>query len=60
MPLIADIEIELTGVTPRVWRRIRIAQARPLAELHRTIQVLMGWGDYHLHVFEVGEREYAP
>jgi hypothetical protein len=52
--------LQLADVTPRVWRRLRMSGALPLADLHRAIQVLFGWGDYHLHVFEVGGREYGP
>lgn len=60
MARVVEVELELDRVTPRVWRRVRLHASRPLSDLHRTIQVLMGWGDYHLHVFEVGLREYAP
>jgi hypothetical protein len=55
-----DLELELRDVSPRVWRRVRVTVNLTLADLHRVIQVLMSWGDYHLHVFEVGEREYSP
>jgi len=29
-----------------------------LEELHRIIQAAMGWLDYHLHSFEIGDRRY--
>lgn len=31
-----------------------------LLDLHHAIQIVMGWLDYHLHVFEIGDREYGP
>jgi hypothetical protein len=55
-----ELELELVGVTPRIWRRVRVAADMALADLHHAIQVLMGWEDYHLHVFEIAGREYGP
>jgi hypothetical protein len=31
-----------------------------LDDLHHAIQAVMGWGDYHPHIFEVADREYGP
>lgn len=30
-----------------------------LGRLHRTIQAVMGWQDYHLHKFEIGGQRYG-
>jgi len=30
-----------------------------LAQLHRILQIVMGWEDYHLHQFEIGRRVYS-
>ena len=43
----------LLDVHPAVWRRVRLADSRSIAELHRVIQLLMGWDDDHLHAFTV-------
>jgi hypothetical protein len=32
----------------------------PLSRLHRVLQVVMGWEDYHLHQFVVGDTYYGP
>lgn len=55
-----DLRLELLSVTPVVWRTLRVPADLRLDDLHRAIQIVMGWDDYHLHVFEVGDREYGP
>ncbi|WP_280703129.1 hypothetical protein [Kitasatospora sp. GP82] len=44
---------------PLVWRRVEVPADATLGELHGILRVLMGWGDDHLHVFEVAGRHYA-
>jgi len=51
--------IELDGVTPPIWRRFWIEGSATLGKLHHTIQAVMGWGDYHLHEFQIGGVTYA-
>ncbi len=55
-----DLELELRGAVPRVSRRVRVPADLPLIDLHRVIQITMGWDDVHPHVFDVGGREYGP
>jgi hypothetical protein len=55
-----DVRLELSSVTPRVWRLLRVPADLRLDDLHHAIQSVMGWGDFHPHVFEVGEGEYGP
>ena len=55
-----DLEFDLRGAEPRVWRRVRVPADLPLLDLHLVIQITMGWDDVHPHVFDVGGREYGP
>jgi hypothetical protein len=55
-----DLQLELRGAEPRVWRRVRVPADLTLADLHRVIQTVMQWDDVHPHVFDVGGREYGP
>jgi hypothetical protein len=55
-----DVRLELTRVTPTVWRVLRVPATLRLDDLHHAIQTVMGWDDFHPHVFEVGPREYGP
>jgi hypothetical protein len=59
MPKKADsmviLRIELLGVEPLIWRRVRVPGAMRLRTLHDVLQIVMGWQDCHLHEFRVGD-----
>lgn len=55
-----DLRLELQHVVPQVWRVLRIRADARLDDLHHAIQAVMGWDDFHPHVFEVGDSEYGP
>ena len=55
------VRITLLDVTdPPVWRRVLVPAAFTLDRVHRVIQAAMGWQNYHMHVFRVGEVGYGP
>lgn len=56
---IYQLRIILKDIRPPVWRRIQVAGDTSLRKLHKAIQVLMDWEDYHLHSFTVGETRYG-
>ena len=45
---IAVLRIELIDIEPLIWRRVAVKTATNLQTLHRIIQPVMGWLDYHL------------
>jgi|SRR5579862_1454691 len=53
----ADIvlRVELLGIEPLIWRRVRVASSTSLKQLHDVLQLVMGWQDMHLHEFLAGE-----
>jgi hypothetical protein len=53
-----QLKITLNDIRPPVWRRVQTRDCT-LAQLHDIIQIVMGWEDYHLHEFEVGEERYG-
>ena len=55
-----DLRLELHNVTPPVWRLLRVPADLRLDDLHHAIQAVMGWDDFHRHVFEVADQEYGP
>jgi Plasmid pRiA4b ORF-3-like protein len=56
-----DLRIAIRHIDPPIWRRVIVWWVTPLDHLHRVIQELFGWQDYHLYRFEIGDQEYeAP
>lgn len=56
---IARLCIELLDITPRIWRRVEVPLDLTLKGLHDVIQAAMGWQDYHLYAFQVGDTSYG-
>ncbi|MFP4115028.1 MAG: plasmid pRiA4b ORF-3 family protein [Spirochaetota bacterium] len=51
--------VNLSGIRPRIWRRVRVPGSLTLGGLHEVIQVVMDWDGDHLHEFRVDGRRYA-
>lgn len=47
-----QLKVTLKGSKPPIWRRIQVPGSITLATLHRIIQVIMGWEDYHLQALQ--------
>ncbi len=43
----------MLGIEPLIWRRIWVPGNTKLPKLHRILQTVMGWENYHLHQFHV-------
>ncbi|MDR9452031.1 MAG: plasmid pRiA4b ORF-3 family protein [Acidimicrobiia bacterium] len=56
---IHQLKVTLRHVKPPVWRRILVESEVSLAELSAVLVGAMGWMDTHLHLFEVGDRQYG-
>lgn len=54
-----QIKITLNDMKPPVWRRLIVPSTIALNELHKVIQIAMGWGNYHLYCFEKGNLRYG-
>jgi len=48
-----QLKITLDEVEPPVWRRVLVRDDLTFLQLHQVIQAAMGWGDYHMHQFEL-------
>jgi hypothetical protein len=51
-----QLKVTLQEIHPPIWRRMQIWEDATLAQLHRALQIIMGWEDYHLHEFTIGRR----
>lgn len=60
-PRFYQIKITLLGCQPPIWRRLTLSSDTTLGQLHRIIQIAMGWGDAHLHLFKADNGAlYGP
>ena len=58
-PRLLQLKVQLRDVHPAVWRRFTFGDRLSIADLHRVIQLLMGWEDDHLHRFRIHGRDYG-
>ena len=58
MPILT-FHIKLVGTDPLVTRTFKVSSEITMYELHQTIQVVMGWKNYHLYQFEIGDTVIA-
>jgi Plasmid pRiA4b ORF-3-like protein len=54
-----QLRVSLTDIEPAIWRRIHVWEDTKLPQLHRILQALFNWENYHLHEFVVGRRVYT-
>ena len=57
--LVFQLNVTLLNTKPPVWRRILVDGGITLDRLHEVIQAAFGWGNCHLHEFEVAHRRYG-
>lgn len=51
-----QFKITLKETKPPIWRRIQVPETYSFWDLHVAIQDAMGWGDAHLHLFNIKDR----
>lgn len=55
---ILQIKISIEEITPKIWRRFQVEDSLTFHQLHKVIQLVMGWSDSHLYGFKAGDKEY--
>lgn len=55
-----DITATVEYIEPPIRRVLRVREDVTLFQLHRGLQVALGWSDLGFFYFEVGEREFGP
>lgn len=53
------IYVSLLEIEPPIWRRIELSSMTTLKQLHRILQIAMGWSNYHLHEYIADGRRYC-
>lgn len=54
-----QFKVTLRDILPPIWRRFQVWEDATLAQLHRVLQMVMGWENYHLHEFRIGRKIYG-
>lgn len=52
---IIELKIELEGIEAKIWRTFQVESDIKFSQLHKIIQKVMGWEDYHMYDFNVGK-----
>ncbi|MCD1630794.1 plasmid pRiA4b ORF-3 family protein [Marinobacter shengliensis] len=50
-----QVKVTLSGIRPPIWRRLLISPEATFQDLHRVIQIAMGWRASHLHLFQAAD-----
>jgi hypothetical protein len=53
------VHVSLREIEPAIWRRIELSSQTTLKQLHRILQITMGWENYHLHEYIFDGRRYG-
>jgi len=56
---ICQFKVTLRNIHPPIWRRIQVWEDATFAQLHRVLQIVMGWEDCHLYEFRINGNIYA-
>ncbi|NOZ05978.1 MAG: plasmid pRiA4b ORF-3 family protein [Chloroflexi bacterium] len=54
-----QIKVTLRGSKPPIWRRLLVPGETSLYDLHKIIQIAMGWTNSHLHQFVIDGEYYS-
>ena len=58
-PFVYQLRVWLREISPAIWRRLLVRSDSTIADLHYTIQIIMGWTDFHLHQFIIHGKSYG-
>jgi hypothetical protein len=56
---IYQVKVTLAGIRPPIWRRFQVRSHTKLNRLHEILQVVMGWDNYHLYQFIIGDEYFG-
>ena len=52
------LKITIEDTHPPVWRRLVVPENISFYDLHRVIQLVFGWEDMHMHIFEAPQDRF--
>jgi len=54
-----QLRVYLRQISPMIWRRLLVRGDSTSTDLHYTLQIAMGWDDFHLHQFIIRGKRYG-
>ena len=54
-----QLRVYLRQISPMIWRRLLVRGDSTITDLHYTLQIAMGWDDFHLHQFIIRGKRYG-
>ena len=54
-----QLRVQLADIDPAIWRLFTVPAGITLGDLHKILQIVMGWEDYHLHQFRHRQQCYG-
>lgn len=54
-----QLRVFLRQISPMIWRRLLLRSDHTIADLHYTLQIAMGWDNFHLHQFTIRGKYYG-
>ena len=54
-----QFKIHIVGISPQIWRRVLVKSDSTVHDLHRVIQLVFDWDNYHLHLFRIHAVEFG-
>jgi hypothetical protein len=55
-----ELKVTVLETDPAIWRRVLVPRSLTLDQLHRVLQVVVGWENRHLYEFEIKARSFGP
>jgi hypothetical protein len=52
-----QFRVYLREISPAIWRRLLLRSDQTIADLHYTLQIALGWSDFHLNRFVIHGKE---
>ena len=59
MARILQLRISLDRIKPEIWRKFLVEDSISFERLHKIIQTVMGWENYHLYDFNVNGNRFS-
>jgi hypothetical protein len=57
--MIFQFKVELKDIQPPIWRRFETSSGITFHQLHKILQIVMGWQDSHLYEFDFGQKSIS-